>query len=120
MQSKEPLHVGLSSQTGIIMLSESEDLFYDGWSLSLIQHYDFTLGHLKAVYEIGLKELLKSECLIALAIPQGYTIGDFIAQVKQDHNHSKESLREHLRALLLDVVTLANHTRNATHDNLKR
>jgi len=77
---------------------------------SYIKHYDFELQHLKALYDIGLNELLKSDYLIGLELPQGYTIESFITQLKEDHQHTKKSLQRHLQSLLSDMVTLIKHT----------
>lgn len=112
MHQETPLHVSLSSQTGVITLSDKEDLFYDAVNLSFITHYDFELQHLKAVYDIGIDELLKSDYLIGLPLPEGYTIEHFIAQIKEEHDHSRESLQEHLKSLLEDMVRVLEHTRS--------
>ena len=111
MHQETPLHFSLSNQTGVITLSDREDLFYDANNLSVITHYDFDLQHLKAVYDVGIDELLKSDYLIGLELPKGYTIGHFIAQMKEDHDHSKESLQEHLKSLLNDMVRLLEDIR---------
>jgi len=76
-----------------------------------IELSNFELQHLKALYDIGLEELLKSDYLIGLDLPKGYTIESFIDQLKEDHHHSKESLQKQLKSLLDDMVKLMKHTK---------
>lgn len=98
------------SQNGSMILSDKEELFYNNQNLTFKTVYTFDLAHLKAVYDVGVDELLKSDYPIGLEIPKGYTFNDFIDQVKQDHVHTPDSLQEHLQSLLSDMVRLLEHT----------
>ncbi len=109
MTNKMPLHIKLNRYTGIISLSEKEDLFYDDDNINLITHNEFKLEHLKAVYEIGVDELLKGDYFVYQKLPEGYTIEHFIATLKEEHNHTKESLQRHLMSLVDDTIKVLNY-----------
>ncbi len=111
MAKNTPLHIKLNRHTGIIVLNAKEDLYYDDDNITLITHFDCKLQHLKAVYDIGIEELLKNDCFVYQELPNGYTISDFISTLKENHNHTKESLQKHLKSLLNDVVRVLEHTK---------
>jgi len=100
-----------SNQVGVIALSDTEVLTYDSHKLEFNVSYRFSLENLKAVYDVGIDELLKNEYLIWLEIPQDYTFNDFIKQVQEDHAHTPQSLQQHLKSLLDDMVKLLQHTK---------
>ena len=111
MGKNTPLHIMLNKHTGIIALNEKEDLYYDDNNITLITHFDFKLQHLKAVYDIGIEELLKNDSFVYQELPNGYTISDFITTLKEEHNHTEESLQGHLKSLLNDLVKVLKHTK---------
>ena len=68
-----------------------------------------TASELKTLYEIGLKELLKSDVVISLETPKGYTLNDLIKQIKQDYQESKTGFKKAMRCLQRESIILTHH-----------
>lgn len=116
MAKNMPLHLELNRCTGIVALTDNEDLFYNDKSITLITHRDLKLEHLKAVYEIGVDELLKGDYFVYQKLPEGYTISDFIRTLKEEHNHTQESLQRHLKSLVDDTIKVLNYFKGVENE----
>jgi len=67
------------------------------------------VSELKALYEIGLNELLQSSTVISLETPQGYSLSDLIEQIRLDHATTSTSLKRALRRLKREFILWTHH-----------
>ena len=64
---------------------------------------------LKALYEVGLPQLLKSDVMITLSTPKDYSLYDLLEQINKDHHNDPKAFERALKQLKREFKIYTHH-----------
>ena len=67
------------------------------------------LQALRVLYDIGLKEAMKSDVMFSFHLPKSYTLEVFKEQIAHDHAHTSTTVKQVMRRLKREFILLTHH-----------
>lgn len=67
------------------------------------------LNALRVLYDIGLKEAMKSDVMFSIHLPKSYTIESLKEQIAHDHAYTSTTVKQVLRRLKREFILLTHH-----------
>ncbi|CAA6802534.1 MAG: Unknown protein [uncultured Sulfurovum sp.] len=67
------------------------------------------LNALRTLYDIGLKEAMKSDVMVSIHIPKTYTLESLKEQIAHDHANTSTTVKQVLRRLNREFILWTHH-----------
>lgn len=67
------------------------------------------LQALRVLYDIGLKEAMKSDVMFSIHCPKSYTLESLKEQIAHDHAHTSVTVKQVVRRLKREFILLTHH-----------